>query len=70
MVTVQFKDNDVNLTLPKTLLKDSTVREFVEYIKILEIVNKSTASERDIKRLVEEIKERGREEIERLLNEE
>jgi len=69
MVKIIYKDDLVSFNLPKSLLKDATIRKFLRYIRALEIIDKSTASDEEIEAIAKTIKEAGKKEIERLLNE-
>lgn len=69
MVKIIYKDNLVSFNLPKSLLKDTTIRKFLRYIRALEIIDKSTASDEEIEAIAKTIKETGKKEMERLLNE-
>jgi hypothetical protein len=53
--------------LPKSLLRDTTIRKFLKYLEMLAIVNKSTASDKEIEEISKLIKEAGKKEMERLL---
>ncbi len=68
MLEIIYKDDLISLTLPKTFLKDAAIRKFLKYLKALEILNKSTASEKEIEEIVKTIKESGKREMEKLLN--
>lgn len=69
MVKIMYKDDLVSFNLPKSFLKDATIRKFLKYIRALEIVDKSTASEEEIEEISKSVKEAGKKEVERLLNE-
>jgi esterase/lipase superfamily enzyme len=69
MLEIIYKDDLISFNLPKSFLKDTTIRRFLKYLKVLEIVNKSTASDKEIKELVKVVKEAGKKEMEQLLNE-
>ncbi len=69
MVKITYKDDLVSFNLPKSLLKDITIRKFLRYIRALEIIDKSTASDEEIEAIAKTIKETGKKEMERLLNE-
>jgi hypothetical protein len=69
VIKVTYSEDTINFALPKTFFKDATLRKFLKYIRILEIVNKSTASDEEIEKIVKSVKEIGKKEIENLLNE-
>jgi len=69
MVKIMYKDDLVSFNLPKSFLKDTTIRKFLKYVRALEIVDKSTASEEEIEEISKSVKESGKKEVERLLNE-
>ena len=69
MVKIMYKDDLVSFNLPKSFLKDATIRKFLKYVRALEIVDKSTASEEEIEEISKSVKESGKKEVERLLNE-
>jgi esterase/lipase superfamily enzyme len=69
MLEIIYKDDLISFNLPKSFLKDTTIRRFLKYLKVLEIVNKSTASDKEIEELVKVVKEAGKKEMEQLLNE-
>jgi len=69
MVKIMYKDDLVSFNLPKSFLKDTTIRKFLKYVRALEIVDKSTASEEEIEEISKSVKEAGKKEVERLLNE-
>ena len=48
--------------MPKTFLKDTTIRRFIRYIRVLEIIDKSTASDEEIEEVAESVKEAGKKE--------
>jgi len=69
MIRITFENENINLLMPKSLLKDAAMRKFFRYIQVLEIVNRSSASDEEIEGLVREAKKAGKEEMERLLDE-
>ena len=69
MVKIIYKDDLISFNLPKSLFKDTTTRKFLKYIRALEIIGKSAASDEEIEEIAKTIKEAGKKEMERLLNE-
>jgi len=69
MVKILYKDDLISFNLPKSFLKDTTIRKFLRYIRALEIIDKSAASDEEIEEIAKTIKEAGKKEMERLLNE-
>ena len=69
MVEIIYKDDLISFNLPKSLLRDTTIRKFLKYLEMLAIVNKSTASDKEIEEISKLVKEAGKKEMEQLLNE-
>ena len=70
MIEIKYGDNELYLTIPKNLLKDKNLQNFLKYIKLKSIVNKSQATDEQIKKIVESVKNTGAKEVLEILNEE
>ncbi len=69
MIEIRYGEDKLFLTIPKSLINDKNIRNFLQYIRVKEIVNKSNATDNDIKDLAFLIKEEGKKELLQLLNE-
>ena len=59
-------DKDIVIRVPQNLY-DENIQGFIDYIEYKKIVSKSKATQEDVDRLVEEIKQERRPKIEPLL---
>ena len=60
MLEIIYEDDYISFNLPKNFLKDAIIRKFFKYLKALEIVNKSKASDEDIEEIVKLLKKQVR----------
>jgi|YNPMSStandDraft_2_1061718.scaffolds.fasta_scaffold13558_2 fructoselysine-6-P-deglycase FrlB-like protein len=57
MVSITFENKEVVIRLPKQMLTETFVQEFIGYLKVEEIAQKSRLTEAQLQEIVEQIQQ-------------
>jgi fructoselysine-6-P-deglycase FrlB-like protein len=57
MVSITFENKEVVIRLPKQMLTETFVQEFIGYLKVEEIAQKSRLTEAQLQEMVEQIQQ-------------